>query len=142
MQRGSSTSTRFVFPEGGFRASWPLSIRPTSTLGPVRFWEPTTRSRPTTALTPCCCAGGIGAARNIESLRKAGIRYIVNASPVVPRFHPNEMTYKVVQVFDDPEEDIAQHFDDVNQFIQQVCTCGTALCVFLHAPGAAMARLP
>lgn len=63
--------------------------------------------------------GGIGTARNIKSLRKAGVRYVLNASPVVPRFHPEELQYKVVQVFDDPEENIAQFFEECNEYIDE-----------------------
>ena len=65
-------------------------------------------------------SGSIRAARNKHGLQKAGIKYVLNASPVVPCFHGSCFRYKTVAVYDDVDEDIAQHFPDTNSFIDQV----------------------
>ena len=54
--------------------------------------------------------GGVGAARNLDALRAAGISHVVNASPLVPCFHKAALRYRVVPVFDDAEYDMAQFF--------------------------------
>ena len=45
---------------------------------------------------------------------------MLNASPVVPCFHGGCFRYKTVAVYDDVDENIAQHFLDTNAFIDQV----------------------
>ena len=45
---------------------------------------------------------------------------MLNASPVVPCFHGGCFRYKTVAVYDDVDEDIAQHFPETNNFIDQV----------------------
>ena len=66
------------------------------------------------------CSGSVGAARNKHGLQKAGIKFVLNASPVVPCFHGGCFRYKTVAVYDDVDENIAQHFLDTNAFIDQV----------------------
>ena len=70
--------------------------------------------------------GSIGAARNKAGLQKAGIHFIVNASPVVPCFHGGTFHYKSVNVYDDHDEDIAQYFAETNSFIDQVWPMASA----------------
>ena len=67
-------------------------------------------------------AGGIAAARNLRALKAAGISHVVNASPIVPCFHRSKMRYRVVSVFDDPEDDIMQFFEATNRYIAKVCS--------------------
>ena len=66
------------------------------------------------------CAGSIGAARNKAGLQKAGIHFILNASPVVPCFHGGVFQYKTIHLYDDHDEDIQQYFAETNDFIEQV----------------------
>lgn len=64
--------------------------------------------------------GSIGAARNLQALQREGITHVLNASPIVPCFHRRHLRYKVVTVYDDAQEDIAQFFDETNSFISKV----------------------
>ena len=45
---------------------------------------------------------------------------MLNASPIVPCFHRRQLRYKVVTVFDDAQEDIAQFFEETNRYIAKV----------------------
>ena len=65
-------------------------------------------------------AGSIGSARNLEALKKRGITHVLNASPIVPRFHKKHFSYLTVHVYDDPEEDIARFFHQATCFIARV----------------------
>lgn len=71
--------------------------------------------------------GPIGAARNLESLQKNGITYVLNASPVIPCFHRKHLRYKKVLVYDDPDEDISRYFNESNRFIQKARKKGGVL---------------
>lgn len=66
-------------------------------------------------------AGSIGSARNLEGLKKRGVTHILNASPIVPRFHKRHFSYMTVHVYDDAEEDIARFFHQAACFIARVC---------------------
>lgn len=67
--------------------------------------------------------GGIGAARNLKALRKAGITHVVNASPVVPCFFRDNpegaFEYLVVPLYDDASADMLAHVEQVNAFIDE-----------------------
>lgn len=65
-------------------------------------------------------AGSIGAAKNIEALRREGVTHILNASPIVPCFHRQQFKYKVVSIYDDAHEDIARFFAETNKYISKV----------------------
>ena len=65
-------------------------------------------------------AGSIGSARNLEGLKKRGVTHILNASPIVPRFHKRHFSYMTVHVYDDAEEDIARFFHQAACFIARV----------------------
>lgn len=71
--------------------------------------------------------GPIGAARNLESLQKSGITYVLNASPVIPCFHKKYLRYKKVFVYDDPDEDLSRYFDESNKFIHKARKKGGVL---------------
>ena len=45
---------------------------------------------------------------------------MLNASPIVPCFHRRQLRYKVVTVYDDAQEDIAQFFEETNRYIAKV----------------------
>lgn len=49
-----------------------------------------------------------------------GITHVINAAPVVPCFHTTRLKYKVLEVYDDEEDDIAQFFEESNKFIDKV----------------------
>ena len=74
----------------------------------------------TRAYTQWFDAGSIGSARNLEALKKRGITHVLNASPIVPRFHKKHFSYLTVHVYDDPEEDIARFFHQATCFIARV----------------------
>lgn len=61
--------------------------------------------------------GSLGAARNLEGLRKRGVTHVLNASPIVPCFHRGHFRYKCVPVYDDVDEDISSFFAETNRFI-------------------------
>ncbi|CAL5220799.1 g2872 [Coccomyxa viridis] len=61
--------------------------------------------------------GSIGSARNLEGLKKRGITHVLNASPIVPRFHKRHFSYMTIQVYDDVDEDIARFFHQAACFI-------------------------
>ena len=65
-------------------------------------------------------SGSLGAARNLEGLRKRNVTHIVNASPIVPCFFRGHFRYKALPVYDDAEEDIARFFADATRFIARV----------------------
>ena len=56
----------------------------------------------------------------MEALKKRGITHVLNASPIVPRFHKKHFSYLTVHVYDDPEEDIARFFHQATCFIARV----------------------
>lgn len=64
--------------------------------------------------------GSLGAARNLEGLRKRGVTHVLNASPIVPCFHRGQFRYKCVPVYDDADEDISSFFSETNRFIAKV----------------------
>lgn len=64
--------------------------------------------------------GSLGAARNLEGLRKRGVTHVLNASPIVPCFHRGHFRYKCVPVYDDVDEDISSFFSETNRFIAKV----------------------
>ncbi len=68
-------------------------------------------------------AGSIGSARNLEGLKKRGITHVLNASPIVPRFHKRHFSYMTIQVYDDVDEDIARFFHQAACFIARVSIC-------------------
>jgi hypothetical protein len=70
------------------------------------------------------CAGSVGSAKNVNALIERGVTHVLNASPVVPCFHKKRLRYKVLEVYDDVDEDISQFFEESNQFIDTVrCLC-------------------
>jgi hypothetical protein len=64
--------------------------------------------------------GGVGAARDLEKLEELGVTHIVNASPIVPCFHRKRLRYCSICVYDDEQDDIAQHFAATIAFITKV----------------------
>lgn len=61
--------------------------------------------------------GGVGAARDLEALEALGVTHVVNASPIVPCFHRKRLRYRSIVVYDDEQDDIAQHFAATSAFI-------------------------
>lgn len=70
--------------------------------------------------------GGVGAARDVEKLEELGVTHVVNASPVVPCFHRKRLRYRSIVVYDDEQDDIAQHFATTSAFIAKVLQSITA----------------
>lgn len=46
--------------------------------------------------------------------------HVVNASPIVPCFHRKRLRYRSIGVYDDEQDDIAQHFAATSAFIAKV----------------------
>jgi protein-tyrosine phosphatase len=70
-------------------------------------------------VAPGLFIGSLGAAKNLPALHKEGITHILNASPIVPCYHRRHFRYKVVSVYDDAQEDISQHFEEANKYIDK-----------------------
>ncbi|RMZ57025.1 hypothetical protein APUTEX25_002257 [Auxenochlorella protothecoides] len=81
--------------------------------------------------------GGIGAARNLRAMRKAGITHVVNASPVVPCFFRDApegaVTYLTIPLFDDEEADLLSALPDVVDFIAAARAQGGGVLVHCYA---------
>lgn len=80
-------------------------------------------------------AGGVGAARDLEQLEALGVTHVVNASPIVPCFHRKRLRYRSICVYDDEQDDIAQHFAAAIAFIAKV-RCYVSCCTCRHAVAA------
>jgi hypothetical protein len=48
------------------------------------------------------------------------VTHVVNASPIVPCFHRKRLRYRSICVYDDEQDDIAQHFASAIAFIAKV----------------------
>eukprot|EP00884_Botryococcus_braunii_P009218 jgi/Botrbrau1/18298/Bobra.0179s0028.2 len=76
---------------------------------------------------PGLYVGSISAAKNVTVLLDLGITHVINASPVVPCFHRTRLKYKVVEVYDDEDDDISQFFAQSNKFIDKALRKGGVL---------------
>ena len=85
-------------------------------------WPLASASAPTSAQASNLihCTGGVGAARDLEKLEALGVTHVVNASPIVPCFHRKRLRYRSICVYDDEQDDIAQHFAAATAFIAKV----------------------
>ena len=84
-------------------------------------------------------AGGVGAARDLEKLEALGVTHVVNASPIVPCFHRKRLRYRSICVYDDEQDDIAQHFAAATAFIAKVCIGASRRCLHMHGRCASFA---
>ncbi|XP_076928949.1 dual specificity protein phosphatase 1-like [Bidens hawaiensis] len=71
--------------------------------------------------------GSVGAANNKTLLKSLNITHILTVASSIPPAHPNDFTYKVVDVHDREEVDIAQFFDDCFGFINEAKRTGGVL---------------
>lgn len=75
--------------------------------------------------------GGIGAARNLKALRKAGVTHILNCSPAVPCFFRDNpegaFIYHTVPIFDEASADMMRHVPASNAFIAEGRRAGGVL---------------
>jgi hypothetical protein len=83
--------------------------------------------------------GGVGAARDLEKLEALGVTHIVNASPIVPCFHRKRLRYRSICVYDDEQDDIAQHFAAATAFIAKVLIGTSGRCLHMHGRSASSA---
>ncbi|KAI3814830.1 hypothetical protein L1987_14476 [Smallanthus sonchifolius] len=71
--------------------------------------------------------GSVGAANNKTLLKSLNITHILTVASSLPPSYPNDFTYKVVDVPDREEVNIAQFFDDCFGFINEAKRTGGVL---------------
>ncbi|KAI3711883.1 hypothetical protein L1987_70432 [Smallanthus sonchifolius] len=71
--------------------------------------------------------GSVGAANNKTLLKSLNITHILTVASSLPPSYPNDFTYKVVDVPDREEVNIAQFFDDCFGFISEAKRTGGVL---------------
>jgi protein-tyrosine phosphatase len=67
-----------------------------------------------------------------ETLLSKNIRHIVNVSQC-PNFHPDTFNYLTIDIGDEIDQNIAQHFSTVNQFIDDVISKNEGVLVHCYA---------
>ncbi|KAF5776718.1 putative phosphoric monoester hydrolase [Helianthus annuus] len=71
--------------------------------------------------------GSVGAANNKTLLKSLNITHILTVASSLPPAHPNDFTYKIVDIPDRKEVNIAQFFDDCFNFINDATKTGAVL---------------
>ncbi len=66
-------------------------------------------------------SGQSGAVRN-ELLKSLGVKAIVNVTSEVGNMWEDEFTYKTIEISDDEDENLKQHFRSCNEFIHSIRT--------------------
>lgn len=68
--------------------------------------------------------GNLRASRNRAFLDERGITHILTVAPDLPPEFPKRYTYKIVNVDDDTDDDLARHFDRCCHFIDKARRAG------------------
>lgn len=63
--------------------------------------------------------GDLASASNNVEMKKQGITHILGIMNGICAYYPQEFTYKLIHINDDPWVDITKHFDESNQFIDE-----------------------
>ncbi|KAJ9538360.1 hypothetical protein OSB04_031093 [Centaurea solstitialis] len=71
--------------------------------------------------------GSVGAANNKSLLKSLNVTHILTAANSLPPAYPNDFTYKVVDVSDRKDVNIAQFFDECFSFINEAKIIGGVL---------------
>ena len=75
--------------------------------------------------------GGVGTAYNKEVLKELGITHILTvANKIQPRFK-DDFVYKIITAIDKPDYDIAQHFEESNEYIHSIIS-NPKNCLLIH----------
>ena len=80
-------------------------------------------------VAPGLYIGNVRGAKRSKRLQAEGITHILNCSPMVPCFHRDKFCYLELEVYDDSDEDIAQHFEAAIAFVREGRAAGG---VFVH----------
>lgn len=73
--------------------------------------------------------GSVGAASNKSELKSLNITHILTVANTLDPAHPNDFTYKVIEVTDKADTNIAQHFDECFNFIDEAKRLGGGVLV-------------
>ncbi|XP_024961015.1 dual specificity protein phosphatase 1-like isoform X2 [Cynara cardunculus var. scolymus] len=71
--------------------------------------------------------GSVGAANNKSLLKSLNVTHILTAANSLPPAYPNDFTYKIVDVSDREDVNIAQFFDECFSFINEAKRMGGVL---------------
>ncbi|PIA24986.1 hypothetical protein AQUCO_13500007v1 [Aquilegia coerulea] len=77
--------------------------------------------------------GSLAAALNKDALKSLNITHILTVAQSLKPACPNEIVCKKIEVADRPESDIAQHFDECFDFIEEAKKMGGAVLVHCFA---------
>lgn len=90
---------------------------------------------PVTAILPFLYLGNEEGAADEALIDRLSIKYILNLTPRCPNFfsHRSDLNYRQIKVNDSNQEDIAQHFDEAIQFIDEARGRGSGILVHCHA---------
>lgn len=80
-------------------------------------------------VAPGLYIGNVRGAKRSKRLQAEGVTHILNCSPMVPCFHRDKFRYLELEVYDDSDEDIAQHFEAAIAFVREGRAAGG---VFVH----------
>ncbi|KMT15476.1 hypothetical protein BVRB_3g058320 isoform B [Beta vulgaris subsp. vulgaris] len=71
--------------------------------------------------------GSFGAANNKDAMKTLNITHILTVAASIPPAHPHDFTYKIIQVADREDTDLAQYFDECVEFIDEAKRSGGVL---------------
>ena len=75
--------------------------------------------------------GSVGTAYNKEALKKFGITHILTvANKIQPRFK-DDFVYKTIAAIDKADYDIAQHFEESNEYVHSIVS-NPDNCLLIH----------
>ncbi|CAO2838427.1 unnamed protein product [Amaranthus hypochondriacus] len=77
--------------------------------------------------------GSLGAANNKDALKRQNVTHILIVAGSIPPFHPRDFTYKVIEVADSEDIDLAQYFDECIDFIDEAKNSGDGVLVHCFA---------
>ncbi|XP_063714994.1 dual specificity protein phosphatase 19-like [Symsagittifera roscoffensis] len=84
-------------------------------------------------LKPYLFVGSEDLSRNLEKLKEIGITHVLNLATYCPNSFPDDFTYLQIKIFDMPEKDIQQHFQNIIDFIEEARTSEGAAYVHCNA---------
>ena len=77
--------------------------------------------------------GSVGAAYSLNVLKSLNISYILTVCECLPPKFPNEFTYKVISVTDDPSTQLKNYFNEALDFIRNAINQGKNILVHCFA---------
>ena len=80
-------------------------------------------------VAPGLFIGNVRGAKRSKRLQAEGVTHVLNCSPMVPCFHRDKFHYLELEVYDDSDEDISQHFEAAIAFVREGRAAGG---VFVH----------